>query len=656
MPICKHGKLCKIKNCPLKHIDDEEMEECIFYKQGFCCNGPKCGRRHIKRTPEECPAEVFFDSFSNISASANTAGGSQLSSNNMNNKKLKVGQPNDNFKVSLCTHWLLNNSCPFQNECHFAHGEDELNIESLTPIDFLYDADIYDPTRNIIGVPLELPFPTTNIRCNYYLLQSPDLRSLLISKNKNVWQVSKKIGLEMNESFRKNDQVILFFCVRALRGIYGVARMASMISFNNMMNPNFSSEFKIEWLRTCRISLQTISQLKLHNTGIFISRYSSDGKFENKVGLDMLLTAYRKPVWDWSREREAAESNIRLKDPTLVARNLTSASASLTNEYYPVNGFSAYYLPPDVLFAPDWIERCCSDRGNLLTNTRANTAAILPFTELYTGNLPAIIIPSITGVIAEMLSKNLIGFPANFFPGTSENDVHIPAETPILIFDTQAGILLGLFLTTANSQLNIDPKAFNFSNQPNPTSSSLPIQAPIKSLVEGSPIQIMFHDNELKQALGQHYGNFTTFLPLKETKELCSLLSRRYYTIVLARNSAKPGANQGAGFYTPPFKNVEVVPINIEGNIYEIKRKILGNNASTIMNIIEELGVPKQTIRIRIRGIGSGFLEGPSQQELQEPLQFNISAENEELLSRAVSKVKELIENVRNSMNNSMNT
>lgn len=85
MPPCKHAKMCKIKNCPLKHMADEELEECMFFKQGFCYNGPKCGRRHVKRTPEECPAEAVFE---NITVLQATTG-----------KKLKTGQPNDNYKV-----------------------------------------------------------------------------------------------------------------------------------------------------------------------------------------------------------------------------------------------------------------------------------------------------------------------------------------------------------------------------------------------------------------------------------------------------------------------------------------------------------------------------------------------------------------------------
>jgi cleavage and polyadenylation specificity factor subunit 4 len=49
-PPCKHGKMCKIKNCLLKHIDEQEVLECIYFRQGFCFNGPDCKRKHIKRS------------------------------------------------------------------------------------------------------------------------------------------------------------------------------------------------------------------------------------------------------------------------------------------------------------------------------------------------------------------------------------------------------------------------------------------------------------------------------------------------------------------------------------------------------------------------------------------------------------------------------
>ena len=56
------------------------------------------------------------------------------------------------------------------------------------------------------------------------------------------------------------------------------------------------------------------------------------------------------------------------------------------------------------------------------------------------------------------------------------------------------------------------------------------------------------------------------------------------------------------------------------------------------------------TVRVRLRGIGSGFIEGPNQAELPEPLHFNVSAENEQLLALTVIQLRELIARVRLDM------
>ena len=42
MPKCKYGKTCKIKNCLLAHVEEEEKPECPFFRQGFCMHGPYC--------------------------------------------------------------------------------------------------------------------------------------------------------------------------------------------------------------------------------------------------------------------------------------------------------------------------------------------------------------------------------------------------------------------------------------------------------------------------------------------------------------------------------------------------------------------------------------------------------------------------------------
>ena len=44
---------------------------------------------------------------------------------------------------------------------------------------------------------------------------------------------------------------------------------------------------------------------------------------------------------------------------------------------------------------------------------------------------------------------------------------------------------------------------------------------------------------------------------------------------------------------------------------------MLGTNASAVLAISNEIGGQSRAVRIRMRGIGSGYIEGPSQQELQ---------------------------------------
>lgn len=45
--------------------------------------------------------------------------------------------------------------------------------------------------------------------------------------------------------------------------------------------------------------------------------------------------------------------------------------------------------------------------------------------------------------------------------------------------------------------------------------------------------------------------------------------------------------------------------------------------------------------------LGSGYREGVEQIELPEPMQFCVSADSDELLQRAVAKLKELLDSAR---------
>jgi hypothetical protein len=300
----------------------------LFYKQGFCYNGPNCARRHIKRLPDEAPQEAVFDQ------------GISSTSNNTTTASKKKKGGNDNYKVSLCNHWLLSGTCHFGEECHFAHGEEEIQESTVGhQNELINDSDIYDPTRNRMDAELVLPFPL-NARISYFLFQSPDLRSLLVSKRRGVWSVPVRFTPEINAALRAYDHVVAYMAVRPLKGIYGVVKIAGQIPTHppHMQHIQMTPEFPVTWLRLIRISMRTIAQLKIGTTGMFVGRTTTDSKFESKVGSEIMYIAYRKPVWDWS-----TESQFSLAEQFLVQQRI------LNGELPPV-------CPPDSLFGQTWID------------------------------------------------------------------------------------------------------------------------------------------------------------------------------------------------------------------------------------------------------------------------------------------------------------
>ncbi|KDO17470.1 hypothetical protein SPRG_16972, partial [Saprolegnia parasitica CBS 223.65] len=113
MPECRWGMECQVPECPFRHVPDEDRMECAFYKQGFCSHGSACRYRHVKLPRDECPVIADF--------------GLQSKAAEEESAKRRKTQPvNEFFKIAICKHWEKQGTCPFGDECHFAHGEKEL--------------------------------------------------------------------------------------------------------------------------------------------------------------------------------------------------------------------------------------------------------------------------------------------------------------------------------------------------------------------------------------------------------------------------------------------------------------------------------------------------------------------------------------------------
>lgn len=261
--------------------------------------------------------------------------------------------------------------------------------------------EIYDPTRFRMDAPLKMPF-TQQDKISYFILHSPDLRSLQISKRRERWAVPHWMRDELSNAFNSSKHVIVFFSVRALKGVYGVARIIGDI-FPPVIGSPMSREFPVKWLRTIRIPMRTIGQMKVSSNNAFIGRNILDCKVDARVGLDLLYIAYRKPEWDWTSEIDAA-SYIPIPDnPIAESKMYTDA------------------LHPDQLFSEDWISKVSlppSEQrrlyGDRYMNRDSNQSSYQDRryqtneTNYYNRDHPGFVFCSNTPVVQEMLARYCI--------------------------------------------------------------------------------------------------------------------------------------------------------------------------------------------------------------------------------------------------------
>lgn len=147
-------------------------------------------------------------------------------------------------------------------------------------------------------------------------------------------------------------------------------------------------------------------------------------------------------------------------------------------------------------------------------------------------------------------------------------------------------ILLGIFQAETAMSENIDPGAFSMLRQlmgfP-PMGSPLPYQIRVQMVLSVNPISAM--DPELRTLLG--HVNLAGFLPLKETKVLADLFASRAGVLQgkSLSSTVPPSTNIGGavgesrfgqhGVYRPPFKFVDVVNININAAVTDVKKRYL---------------------------------------------------------------------------------
>jgi cleavage and polyadenylation specificity factor subunit 4 len=120
MPKCRYGTHCKIKNCLLAHVEEEEKPECPFFHQGFCMRGPYCKYRHVKLGPEDLPDVADFNLVLSTGGGGGGAGAAGEPGQPFKKPRKVVnaadGSSIELYKVSLCRYFQERGNCPFGSE------------------------------------------------------------------------------------------------------------------------------------------------------------------------------------------------------------------------------------------------------------------------------------------------------------------------------------------------------------------------------------------------------------------------------------------------------------------------------------------------------------------------------------------------------------
>lgn len=229
-------------------------------------------RSHIKLAREECPETADFSLQSKVADEENV-------------KRRKAQPVNEFFKIAICKHWDKMGSCPFGDECHFAHGDKELRPFPKGEKDNgrgpggkpMGDRHHADNGRGPPGFGSErappaapaVQLPDENKLAKYFLVQSASYQNLAHSVHHTAWSVPKDVQNAIKMATETSDDVFLFFTVSTSKHYQGVARIvpgafanadsmgdgedlaANIVPFEGDGKASWSGSFGLDWLRIC---------------------------------------------------------------------------------------------------------------------------------------------------------------------------------------------------------------------------------------------------------------------------------------------------------------------------------------------------------------------------------------------------------------------
>ncbi|CAM9148497.1 unnamed protein product [Chrysoparadoxa australica] len=613
MPVCKWGSACMARpNCMFKHVEEEEKPECVFYQQGFCKLGPLCRYKHVKRQQEECPEVADFTLWQHT--------GTQGAAGDENGETIQPA----NFKTSLCKHWRESSQCPFGAKCHFAHGEHELQKfrdtglmpRSAPKADGAAPrhgpggpmADRRGPPRMRGGLPPQPPKIAPEIeqrlpvaiaeKVRYFVLKSPNFHNLGVSLGSKKWVARRKHMRKLNNAVSEADKVIIIMSVNGSGHFQGCARVASPVT-DIAGKSEWAGTFDVEWLRLCELPfLQAVHLCNplCENLPVTISR---DGQeLAPDIGKQLLGLIYA------ADEVKLGEDKMRGE----LQRPLEAFVDQDVGPQFPV----------------------AAGRNGVVITTQRRW-------------------------LDESLGKLVFGMMERDAQALGAAGKELRAGDPVFLMDVDQRLVFGIFEAATPITPRLDPGLCSGG----PGATPIPHQVRVRVALEAAPAALQ--DPAVVDILPP--SPTPVNITAEQSQCLATLMARRAGALnmgaALGYDAAMAGAAasvpQGqnkplseGGWYVPILQFSEKVVIDIpptaKDRTFPVGRRLVGRGGEHIKRINEAVG---GGVKLRLRGTGSGFLEGPMKMEAPEGLHMILSSNDATQLQAAVGLLRELIEEIR---------
>ena len=505
MPICRHGDRCKIKDCPFRHISEENRMECAFYKSGFCIHGPFCRYKHGKRPREDLPTVADFS----VGLSQMQGGGKDGAAPA---PRRPAPKPNEFYKISLCKHFLQG-ECPFGEGCHFAHGEAELrkfprkeeqqltgaeggNNNELSEDMFSNQdqttVDYFEGGASGGGKPIPILEPE---QAHFLILLAATQRDLALSTVRGEWYVQRRHAEKINDLYQDGKkQIMLFFTVSDSMHIQGAALVTSRATLQadapNQDKDSFNYRFSLEWYRTTELPQGTA--IEVAPDLLFPTRSTQFcQEMTPKTGESLMKAIWNSPL-------------VTLFESWTGEQDPPAPEALLTDFRAPTSEQVAWPTMP----GPGFIFGCSSD------------------------------------TMDECLGRGLFGLPAHMKAAASA----IVPGSSIFLFNVTDRLLFGIFEALTPAVMNIEPTAF--SKNPQATSSPFPVQIRIRISLECPPLEDT--DPVLNDILRTRGKGRIGTLTHAQTEAIASLLASQCGALQYMEEYQR-GLEEGAHVRAPPI-------------------------------------------------------------------------------------------------------